>query len=134
MNIFVSKEIFNGKGFYLRFFWLNIWNHFKNCDSRVNNNNEGYNHRFSRRSGCVPHPNIWAFVEVTQREEFVLVQVRYARILSGAIKSNGRRKEDLIRDNVLLKAKNKFLQSSKNIADAMDLLQTTTCATQNFIE
>ena len=109
-------------------------NHFKNCDSRVNNNNEGYNHRFSRRSGCVPHPNIWSFVEVTQREEFLLAQMRYARILSGAIKSNGRRKEDLIRDNVLLKAKNKFLQTRKNIADAMDLLESATCATQNFIE
>ncbi len=48
--------------------------------------------------------------------------------------SDGRRKEDLIRDNVLLKAKNKFLQTRKNIADAMDLLKSATCATQNFIE
>jgi hypothetical protein len=80
------------------------------------------------------YPNIWSFVEVTQREEFLLAQMRYARILSGAIKSNGRRKEDLIRDNVLLKAKNKFLQTRKNIADAMDLLESATCATQNFIE
>jgi len=64
----------------------------------------------------------------------VLAQMRYARILSGAIKSNERRKEDLIRDNVLLKAKNKFLQTGKNIDDSMDLLQTATCATQNFIE
>ena len=42
--------------------------------------------RFSRRGGCVPHPNIWAFVEITQREEYLLA------------------KEDLIIDNVLFKA------------------------------
>ena len=45
------------------------------------------------------------FGRSSQREKFFLAQMRYDRILSGAIKSNGRRKEDLIRDNVLLKAK-----------------------------
>jgi len=113
-------------------FHMDIWNHFKNCDTRVNNNNEGYNHRFTRRSGCIPHPNIWSFCEILQREEYLLVQVRYARLVCGESKSRGRLKRDLERDNVLLKAKNLFLQSDRQHDALVDLLQATCKTVQNF--
>ena len=99
--------------------------HFKNCDTRVNNNNEGYNHRFTRRSGCIPHPNIWSFCENLQREEYLLVLVRYTRLVSGESKSRGRLKRDLERDNVLLKAKNLSLQSDRQHDALVDLTEVT---------
>ena len=39
-------------------FSSSLWNHFNNAESRVNNNNEGYNSRFNAKTSNVPHPNI----------------------------------------------------------------------------
>ena len=58
-----------------------LWNHYANTEERVNNNNEGYNHRFALRTGNVPHLNMCKLCEVFQKEEFLLVQVRCERII-----------------------------------------------------
>ena len=70
--------------------------------------------------------------EILQREEYLLVQVRYARLVSGESKSRGRLKRDLERDNVLFKAKNLFLQSDRQHDALVDLLQATCKTVQNF--
>jgi hypothetical protein len=88
-------------------FHMDIWNHFKNCDTR-------------------------SFCEIAQREEYLLAQVRYTRLVSGESKSRGRLKRDLERYNVLLKAKNLFLQSDRLYDDLVDLLQATCKTVQNF--
>ncbi len=54
-----------------------LWNHFNNAESRVNNNNKGYNSRFNKKTGNVPYPNIWHFIGIIQKEEFLLVKMRY---------------------------------------------------------
>ena len=58
--------------------------------------------------------------------------MRYTRLVSGESKSSGRLKRDLERDNVLLKAKNLFLQSDRQHDDLVDLLQATCKTVQNF--
>ena len=47
-------------------FSSSLWNHFNNAESRVNNNNEGYNSRFNAKTSNVPHPNT-AFLAIFQR-------------------------------------------------------------------
>ena len=58
--------------------------------------------------------------------------MRYARLVCGESKSRGRLKRDLERDNVLLKAKNLFLQSDRQHDALVDLLQATCKTVQNF--
>ena len=103
-----------------------LWNHHKNTEERVNNNNEGYNHRFSLRTGSIPHPNIWKLIEVFQKEEFLLVQVRCERLKDGSSKSMGARKCDLERNIKILQAKNKYLLSHKSYDDILVLLKDCT--------
>ena len=105
-----------------------LWNHFKNPDERVNNNNESYNHRFNTKSGSCKHPNIWKFGELLKKEEYLLVQIRFARLKCGIIKSRGRNKSDVERDNVILKAKLKFCNSKRELENLEQLLEETTCA------
>ena len=51
-----------------------IWNHNANMKKRVNNNNEDYNYRFSIRTESIPHPNVWKYIEVFQKGDFLLVK------------------------------------------------------------
>ena len=99
-----------------------LWNQFDNLDERVYNKNEAYNSRFNKRSGPTAHPNVWKFCDVLQQEEFSLVQVRYESLVQGNFKSKGRNKIDLQRDMDLLKAKIKFLNSTKALEDYVTLL------------
>ena len=111
-----------------------LWNHYANTEERVNNNNEGYNHRFALRTGKVPHPNMWKLCEVFQKEEFLLVQVRCERLKDGSLASLGEKKCDLKRNIQILQAKNKYLRSSKTYDDLLILFESCTCAVQNFVE
>jgi hypothetical protein len=113
-------------------FPLELWNHFKNTEERVNNSNESYNYRFNIRLGKELHPNIWKCVEVMQKEEFLMVQVRCAGLLSGTLKPKIKRNHDLERNVTILKAKNIFLQSHKYYDDLVTLLNECTSAIQNF--
>ena len=99
---------------------------------RVNNNNKGYNHRFSNRTGSIPHPNIWKLVEIFQKEEFLLVQVRCERLKDGSLTSVGERKCDLKRNIQILQAKKKYLRSRKTYEDLLLLFESGICAVQNF--
>ena len=104
-----------------------LWNHYANTEERVNNNNEGYNHRFATRTGKVPHPNMWKLCEVFQKEEFLLVQVRCERLKDGSLASLGEKKCDLKRNIQILQAKNKYLRSSKTYDDLLILFESCTC-------
>ena len=79
-------------------FSSSLWNHFNNAESRVNNNNEGYNSRFNAKTSNVPHPNIWHFIEIIQKEEFLLVQMRYVSLIKKTLVSRGRCKVFIERD------------------------------------
>ena len=76
-------------------FPIELWNQWSNID-RTNNNNEAYNLRLENRIGR-PHPHIWSFIEVIQKEE-TLVAIKYHRIEAGILKSRGRNKTDIKRD------------------------------------
>jgi hypothetical protein len=115
-------------------FSSSLWSHHTNTDERVNNNNEGYNHRFYTRTGNVPHPNVWKLIEVFQKEEFLCVQFRTESLLIGTVTSKGTSKRDLEKDNKILKAKNKYLRSGKTFEDRVILLEECTCVVQNFLE
>ena len=67
-----------------------------------------------------------------QKEEFLMVQVRCAGLLSGTLKSKIKRNHDLERNVTILKAKNIFLQSHKYYDDLVTLLNECTSAIQNF--
>ena len=71
------------------------------------------NLRINKRTGPASHPNIWKFIELIQEQEFLAVQVRFAGLSQGILKIKGRNKSDMARDLQILKAKNKYLQSSK---------------------
>ena len=88
-------------------FPISLWNQFTNSDERTNNNNEAYNLRINKRTGPASHPNIYKFIELMQEEEFLLVQVKFARLSQRILKSKGRNKSDMARDLQIFKAKNK---------------------------
>ena len=48
-----------------------------------------------------------------QKEEYLLVQIRFAKLKSSIIKSGDRNKSDIERDNVALKVKLKFYNSKR---------------------
>ena len=62
----------------------------------------------------IPHPNIWRLIEVFQKKEFLLVQVRCERLKDGLSKSLGARKFDLERNIKISQAKSKCLSSPKS--------------------
>ena len=70
-------------------FPIELWNQHSNADERVNNGNEGYNNRVALRTSTA-HPHIWKLIEVIQKEEFLLVQVRSEGLIKGTLKSRGR--------------------------------------------
>ena len=109
-------------------FDIKLWNHFRNADIRVNNNNEGYHSGFNNKCPT-PHPNIWKFIELIKEEEYLLVQIRYCKLLDGTYRSRGRNKCDMERDLTILRLKNKYLISSKSDED---LLKDATICVQNF--
>ena len=111
-----------------------LWNQYSNLDEKSNNNNEGYNHRFNVRVGTASHPNIWKFLELTQKEEFLLVQVRCEGLKTGTLKSLGAKKRDLQRSLQISNAKIKYLASLKSYDDLIVLLEDFTCSVQNFLE
>ena len=97
---------------------IHVWNHFHNSCSRTNNNNEAYNLRVDKRSQ--KHPNIWAFIELCQREE-LHASVKYERVLDGTIKQRGRKRVDILRDLTISNAKNTYLQSNQQFEDLENL-------------
>ena len=111
-----------------------LLNQYSNLDEKSNNNNEGYNHRFNVRVGTASHPNIWKFLESTQKEEFLLVQVRCEGLKAGTLKSLGPKKRDLQRSLQISNAKIKYLASLKSYDDLIVLLEDCTCSVQNFLE
>jgi hypothetical protein len=113
-------------------FEIKLWNHFDSTEERVNNNNEAYNLRIITRLGHVAHPNIWKWVELIQKEEFLQVAVRCAGLLEGSIKPKVRRNHDLERDLTILKAKNKYLTSVEKFDNTVDLLMDCKAAVENF--
>jgi hypothetical protein len=115
-------------------FEIKLWNHFDSTEERVNNNNEAYNLRIITRLGHVAHPNIWKWVELIQKEEFLQVAVRCAGLLEGSIKPKVRRNHDLERDLTILKAKNKYLTSGKKFDNTVDLLMDCKAAVENFVK
>ena len=115
-------------------FSTSLWNHFNNAESRVNNNNEGYNSRFNKKTGNVPHPNIWHFIEIIQKEEFLLVQMRYVSPIKKTLVSRGRGKVYIERDLKILQAKNKFLNSKREYDNLIDLILETQSTIPNFLE
>ena len=112
-------------------FAISLWNHFKNAEIRVDNNNEGYNRRFSDKCSA-PHPNLWKFIELIQEEEYLLVQIRYSKLKVGTYKSRGRDKNDMGRDIDILRIKNKYLLSVRSIDDLLDLLKSSTIMSEDF--
>ena len=80
----------------------------------------------------IPHPNIWKLVEIFQKEEFLLVQVRCERLKDGSLTSVGERKCDLKRNIQILQAKKKYLRSRKTYEDLLLLFESGICAVQNF--
>ena len=70
--------------------------------------------------------------EVLQQEEFLLVQLRYESLVQGHFKSRGRNKIDMQRDMNLLKSKIKFLNSTKEFDDYVNLLESSSKLVQTF--
>ena len=62
------------------------------------------------------------------------VQFRTAALSTGTASSKGTSRSDLQKDVKILKAKNKYLRSSKTFEDRVALLEECTCVVQNFIE
>ena len=62
------------------------------------------------------------------------VQFRTAALSTGTASSKGTSRSDLQKDVKILKAKNKYLRSSKTFEDTVALLEECTCVVQNFIE
>ena len=73
-------------------------------------------------------------IEVFQKEEFLCVQFRTESLLIGTVTSKDTSKSDLEKDNVILKAKNKYQRSRKTFEDRVILLEECTCVVQNFLE
>ena len=69
---------------------------------RTNNNNEGYHRRFASKFGNVPYPNVWKFIGTSQNEEFLVVDLKLARMNEEVYKRNSRRKCDIERDLTIL--------------------------------
>ena len=113
-------------------FPIEQWNQFTNLDERTNNNNEGYHRRFASKIGNVPHPNVWKFIETVQNEEFLVVDLKLARMNEEGYKRNSRRKCDIERDLTILRAKNKYLASNRTMDDEYELLSSTAKVVQVF--
>ena len=60
------------------------------------------------------------------------MQVRYESLVQGNFKFRGRNKIDMQRDMDLLKAKIKFLNSTKEFDDYVNLLQLSSKLVQKF--
>ena len=60
------------------------------------------------------------------------MQVRYESLVQGNFKSRGRNKIDMQRDMDLLKAKIKFLNSTKEFDDYVNLLESSSKLVQKF--
>jgi hypothetical protein len=65
-----------------------------------------------------------------QKEEFLMVQVRCAGLLSGTLKSKIKRNHDLERNVTILKAKNICHQSHKYYDDLVRLARQVTKSSQ----
>ena len=108
---------------------FHVLNHFHNSCSRTNNNNEAYNLSVDKRSQ--KHPNIWAFIELCQKEE-LHASVIYERIENGTIEQRGRKIIDILRDLTTINAKKTYLQSNQQFEDLENLLNTVKLLVQEF--
>jgi hypothetical protein len=67
-----------------------------------------------------------------QEEEYLLVQIGFCKLQDGPYRTRGNNKCDMDRDLNILRLKNKFLISSKNDEDLLDLLKGAAICAQNF--
>jgi hypothetical protein len=105
-------------------FKIEFWNHWKLLETRKNNTNEGYNFRLTVKMGSQIHPNIWLWVEFIQEEDFQM-SVKFEQIQNDTYKGRNRTSE-VRKDNQILAAKVKYLESNKDhkaIDDYLSLLR-----------
>ncbi len=118
----MTKTWIEGEGESGSLFKIEWWNHWKHLETRTNNTNEAYNFRFQVKMGSQFHQNIWLWVEFIQKEDFQL-----------SVKGRNRTNE-IRKDNQILNAKVKYLESNKDsqaIDDFLTLLREI-CPKQTF--
>ena len=105
-------------------FKIEFWNHWKLLETRTNNTNEAYNFRLTVKMGSQIHPNIWLWVEFIQEEDFQM-SIKFEQIQNDTYKGRNRTNE-VRKDNQILAAKVKYLESNKDnkaIDDFLSLLR-----------
>ena len=121
---YMTKTWIEGEGESGPLFKIEWWNHWKHLETRTNITNEAYNFRLTVKMGSQIHPNIWLWVEFIQEEDFQL-SVKYEQIKNDTYKGRNRTNE-VRKDNQILNAKVKYLESikdSKAIDDFLTLLR-----------
>jgi hypothetical protein len=67
----------------------------------------------------VPHPNLWKFIEILEKEELDKA-LKYIRLDSNILKTNGRHKKDL----EILKIKTKYLEDRIDLKEQVAQMAT----------
>ncbi len=91
------------------YFTLSQWNGFESESNRTNNHLEGWHNRLKRVAGK-PHPNIYEFVEVIQKEQ-TSTEVSLTQLAAGA-RPPRRVQRAINRDRKIKELKERFERNS----------------------